>query len=455
MTDWEVANKVTLPWVRSGIIGATVLGLGRALGETIAIAMIGGASLHIPPTIYLPFTTVAATILTQLDGALTDGTGFAVATLAELALVLAVISVGVNLLARMIIRRTGRVGAPVGGRLMASTTLAGGPTTRRRRVSTITWRLLTYLALVLIMAPAAWLLLGVIGRALPHWQWSVLWTQLTPTGGGLRDQILGTLILMLGVFIIAGTIGVLAGIHLAEFTQPKKVGGRLAGPLRTASDILSGFPSIVLGYVGYVALVVGLHWGFSLLSALIILSIMVIPYIAKTTENSLRQVPTGYREGAAALGMSAGYGLRKVVLKSALPGIATGLLLALAIACGETAPLIYTAGFSNTLPHSLTHAQFPYLTYVVFTYYNDPSVQKHYVSYDAALILVVIVLLLLVASRVVVARTQRHSESARTVQRGFFTRFRSATPPPPGPAAAPAPGDAPPDTGTDLSFPPT
>jgi phosphate transport system permease protein len=128
-------------------------------------------------------------------------------------------------------------------------------------------------------------------------------------------------------------------------------------------------------------------------------------------------VPTGYREGAAALGMSSGYSLRKVVLKSALPGIVTGLLLALAIACGETAPLIYTAGFSNTLPHSLTHAQFPYLTYVVFQYYNDPSVQKHYISYDAALILVVIVLLLLVASRVVVSRTQRHSENARGAPR--------------------------------------
>jgi len=115
MTDWEVANKVTLPWVRSGIVGATVLGLGRALGETIAIAMIGGASLVIPHTAYLPFTTVAATILTQLDGALTDGTGFAVATLAELALVLAVISVAVNLIARLIVNRTSRIGAPVGG----------------------------------------------------------------------------------------------------------------------------------------------------------------------------------------------------------------------------------------------------------------------------------------------------------------------------------------------------
>jgi phosphate transport system permease protein len=221
-----------------------------------------------------------------------------------------------------------------------------------------------------------------------------------------------------GVFIIAGTIGVLAGIHLAEFTRPRRLSGRVSGPLRTASDILSGFPSIVLGFVGYTALVVGLHWGFSLIAALIILSIMVIPYIAKTTENSLRQVPTGYREGAEALGMSVGYGLRKVVLKSALPGIVTGLLLALAIACGETAPLIYTAGFAPTLPHSLTHAQFPYLTYVVFQYYNAPETNYHYLSYDAALILVVIVLLLLVASRMFVARTQRHAEGARTARIG-------------------------------------
>ena len=170
----------------------------------------------------------------------------------------------------------------------------------------------------------------------------------------------------------------------------------------------------MLGYVGYTALVVGLHWGFSLLAAVIILSIMVIPYIAKTTENSLRQVPTGYREGAEALGMTMGYALRKVVLKSALPGIVTGLLLALAIACGETAPLIYTAGFANTLPHSLTHAQFPYLTYVVFSFYDAPEPQYHYLAYDAALILVVIVLLLLVASRIIVSRTQRHAEGART-----------------------------------------
>jgi phosphate transport system permease protein len=320
--------------------------------------------------------------------------------------------------------------------------LAPGPSTRRRRISTITWRVLTYVALALIMAPAAWLLISVLAHAVPHWQWSVLWTTLTPSGGGLRDQILGTLILMLGVFIVAGSIGVLAGLHLAELARPRKRSGKASGgALRTASDILAGFPSIVLGYVGYTALVVGLHWGFSLLPAVIILSIMVIPYIAKTTENSLRQVPTGYREGAEALGMSMGYGLRKVVFKSALPGIVTGLLLALAIACGETAPLIYTAGFSPTLPHSLTHAQFPYLTYVVFQYYNAPETQYHYLAFDAALILVVIVLLLLVASRIVVNRTQRHSESARGTQRGIFGRFRQD--PSRAPQAVPNAGDLP------------
>ncbi len=115
MTDAEVARRVTIPWVRSGIIGATVLGLGRALGETIAVAMVSGSVLGaIAPNVYGTMTTIAATIVSQLDSAATDGTGFAIATLAEAGLLLAIISIAVNLLALFIVRRSSRMSAPVG-----------------------------------------------------------------------------------------------------------------------------------------------------------------------------------------------------------------------------------------------------------------------------------------------------------------------------------------------------
>ncbi len=115
MTDAEVARRVTIPWVRSGIIGATVLGLGRALGETIAVAMVSGSVLGVvSPNIYGTMTTIAATIVSQLDSAATDGTGFAVATLAEAGLLLALISIVVNLVARRIVRHSSRMTAPVG-----------------------------------------------------------------------------------------------------------------------------------------------------------------------------------------------------------------------------------------------------------------------------------------------------------------------------------------------------
>jgi phosphate transport system permease protein len=114
LTDWEVGRRITLPWVRTGIIGATVLGLGRALGETIAIAMISGSITRIAPNIYGTMTSIAATIVTQLDGAGTDATGFWLSSLAEAALVLALISVVVNIAARMIARRGSSYAAPVG-----------------------------------------------------------------------------------------------------------------------------------------------------------------------------------------------------------------------------------------------------------------------------------------------------------------------------------------------------
>jgi phosphate transport system permease protein len=299
---------------------------------------------------------------------------------------------------------------------MATTTMYHDPSRRGglRKVLQWSFRGSCVLALLLILVPAAWVLIGVIRRAVPHWQWNVLWTTGNSNGGGLLNAIVGSLVIMFGVLLIAGTIGILTGLHLAEMVRPRRNGKEGGTILRSVTEILSGFPSIVLGYVGYVALVVGLHWGFSLAAALLVVSVMVIPYIAKSTEGALRQVPTNYREGAEALGMSTGYALRKVIFKTALPGIVTGLLLAMAIAGGETAPLLYTANWSNQLPTAgALKEPIGYLTYPVWTYYNSSESSLNYLAYDAAVILIVLILILLVGSRVLVARTQRHSESRR------------------------------------------
>ncbi|HTZ08086.1 MAG TPA: hypothetical protein VMB72_03375, partial [Acidimicrobiales bacterium] len=115
MTDSEALGAVTMPWVRAGVIGASVLGLGRALGETIAVAMVSGSLLAAPVhSLYPNFGTIAATIVNTLDSALTDVSGLATDTLAELALVLMAITLVANVGARLLVRRVAATALPVG-----------------------------------------------------------------------------------------------------------------------------------------------------------------------------------------------------------------------------------------------------------------------------------------------------------------------------------------------------
>jgi phosphate transport system permease protein len=257
------------------------------------------------------------------------------------------------------------------------------------------------LALFLIIAPAIDIIISILAHALPVLKPSLLTETTSGNQLGLQNAIVGTLTLSIGVLIVAGTIGVLAGLYLAEFAPP-----RFAAVARFFSEVLAGVPSIVVGYVGYVALVNGLGWHYSLLAGILALSALILPYIVKTTELAFSSVPRTLREGAVALGLSKGRMIRKVLLPPALPGIVSGLVLALAISTGETAPLLFTANFSDQNPTGL-FAPVGYLTNVTYTDIQLPGTATQDLAYAAAGVTVLLVLLLIFAGRRITASSRR------------------------------------------------
>ena len=219
-------------------------------------------------------------------------------------------------------------------------------------------------------------------------------------GGGMANAIAGTLMLSGLAALMAVPIGVVSGIYMSEYA-----GTRFAALVRFAADTLNGVPSIVIGVFAYGVAVLPFQQ-FSLLAGGFALGVMMIPIIARTTEELLLLVPGAMREGALALGATRARAVFSVVLPAALPGIITGVVLALARIAGETAPLLFTSfnnRFFNTDPRQPTAA----LTVQIYNYAIAPYDDWHRQAWAGALVLVTIVLGCSLLARLATRRLER------------------------------------------------
>jgi phosphate transport system permease protein len=220
------------------------------------------------------------------------------------------------------------------------------------------------------------------------------------TGGGMANAIVGTLILVALAALFAVPIGCMSGIYLSEYP-----GGKFTHAVRFSADVLNGVPSIVIGIFAYGLVVLPVK-RFSAIAGGVALGILMLPIIVRTTEELLRLVPSGLREGALALGATRSRAVFTVILPAALPGILTGILVALARVAGETAPLLFTA-FSNQFFSANITQPIASLTVQVFTYAISPYDDWHRQAWAGAFLLVMIILTLSIIARLAVRRLER------------------------------------------------
>lgn len=221
--------------------------------------------------------------------------------------------------------------------------------------------------------------------------------------GGILPAIIGTIYLTIGTAIFSVPLGIAAAIYLSEYASDTP----LTRTIRIAIINLAGIPSVVYGLFGLGLFVLFLNFGTSILAASLTLSIMTLPVIISTAEESLRSVPQAFRTVSISLGATRWQTIRRIVLKEALPGILTGVILGLERAAGETAPILFTgaAFFLPQLPRSPFDATMalPYHLFVISTQVPEMPIQ---IQYGTALVLLVFVLTMNLIATVIRSRAR-------------------------------------------------
>lgn len=274
---------------------------------------------------------------------------------------------------------------------------------RRRKILSGVVVVLCGAAVLVALVPLVLVLFYVVRQGFTSLNWDFFTKMPKPVGeagGGMANAIVGTLILIGIAGGIAVPIGLVAGIYLAEYGRSP-----FASAVRFTADVLNGVPSIVIGIFAYGLAVLPVH-RFSALAGGLALGFLMIPIITRTTEELLRLVPSSLREGALALGASRARAVFSVMVPAALPGILTGILVALARVAGETAPLLFTS-FNNRFWSVSLVQPIASLTVQVYTYAISPYEDWHRQAWAGALVLVAVVFVFSVLARVVTRRLER------------------------------------------------
>ena len=223
----------------------------------------------------------------------------------------------------------------------------------------------------------------------------------TAENQSMMPAIINTVIMIVLTLMLAVPIVVFAAIYLVEYS---KRGNRFVKIIRVTAETLSGIPSIVYGLFGYIVFVITLGWSFTLLSGVITMAIMILPLIMRTTEEALMAVPDSFREGSFGLGAGRLRTVFRIVLPSSVPGILSGVILAIGRIVGESAALIFTSGTNPVVPKSLFSSAST-LSVHLYTLLNEGRYTDQ--AYATAVVLLIVVIIINALSSVVAKKLSR------------------------------------------------
>ena len=238
------------------------------------------------------------------------------------------------------------------------------------------------------------ILAGIMGyvfvRGIPHVTWAFLSTASSATKGtfGILGNIINTLYIVGITLLIATPIGIGSAMYLNEYARP----GKAVRAIEFTTEVLSGIPSIIFGLFGMVFFGNTLGLGYSILTGALTLTLMILPLITRTTQEALKTVPDSYRHGALGIGATKWYMIRTILLPSAMPGILTGVILAIGRIVGESAALLFTAGSGYYLPKNLLHKVLESGGTLTIQLYLFMQKAKYNEAFAVAVVLLVIVL---------------------------------------------------------------